>query len=113
MFFRERPIYAVSGYNLVRPDGMVAGKACLRRFSGEERNGSESPEQAGKGREPGCRGVEWNAAETPQSGWNSQKPVSGISAQRSESRKDTVWHGDKQKMLRGRFNRCLGNVCCP
>jgi len=64
------------------PDcAQVAGKACLRRFSGEERNGSESPEQAGKGREPGRRGVKWNAAETPESGWNFAKPVSGISAQ--------------------------------
>ena len=36
------------------PDcAQVAGKACLWRFSGEEHNGSEGLEQAGKGRELG------------------------------------------------------------
>jgi hypothetical protein len=43
-------------------------RACLRRFSGEERNGSESNQQPGTGRERLRSEVKWNAAETPELG---------------------------------------------
>ena len=43
-------------------------RACLRRFSGEERNGSEASSARANGRERLRSGVKWNAAELPESG---------------------------------------------
>lgn len=60
-----------------RSDG--AGNACLLRFSGVERNGSESHQCAAGGRKRWCSAVEWNAAETLESGQISSKAVSVFS----------------------------------